>query len=424
MNGGMHREIYNLRIDILGMLVPLPRWLRFACSLLIVCLCTIAASATDWTAAEAQLAGKIAGVTGPGAVALDVTNRSSLATADVQQIRRGLEVQMGALGLRFVNAEQAAATIRISLSEDVENYVWVGEIHQGTNQAWVVMVSLPRPQGELVAHSAGVISIHKALLWLQADPILDVAVIDGNPTDMAVLSPDRITLYRLQQSHWQLEQTLPIAHSHPWPRDLRGRLMLRKDHLLDAYLPGVFCKSTANSPLALTCRESDDPWPLAPDPFALSAFFTPARNFFTGALAPGIGKLSTAPAFYSAAPIPRERYTLWLFAATDGSAHLMDGMSDQTAGRLNWGSDIISLRTGCGSGWQILAAQGGEGATDAVRAFEIPDREPLPASQPVEFNGAITALWTETNGEMAIAVSHNSATGNYEAYRLSTTCGQ
>jgi hypothetical protein len=238
------------------------------------------------------------------------------------------------------------------------------------------------------------------------------------------LSPDRITLYRLQQSHWQLEQTLPIAHSRPWPRDLRGRLMLRKDHLLDAYLPGVFCKSTANSPLALTCRESDDPWPLAPDPFALSAFFTPARNFFTGALAPGIGKLSTAPAFYSAAPIPRERYTLWLFAATDGSVHLMDGMSDQTAGRLNWGSDIISLRTGCGSGWQILATQGGDGATDAVRAFEIPDREPLPASQPVEFNGAITALWTETNGEMAIAVSHNSATGNYEAYRLSTTCGQ
>jgi hypothetical protein len=44
-------------------------------------------------------------------------------------------------------------------------------------------------------------------------------------------------------------------------------------------------------------------------------------------------------------------------------------------------------------------------------------------SQPVEFNGAITALWTDSDGTGAIAVSQNSETGRYEAYRLSIVCG-
>jgi hypothetical protein len=422
MERTMRSTIYNLRIAIPGMTVCFPRLLRWVCFLLMVL--PLGAFATDWGNAESQLANKIAGVTGPGAVALEVENRSSLSIAEVQQIRRGLEVQMGGLGLRFVSADQAAATVRVSLSEDLENYVWVAEIRQGRNESWVVMVSVERSFSEPVARASGVVSLHKALLWLQAEPILDVAVIDGNPTSMAILSPTQITLYRLQQSHWQEQQTLPVAHSRPWPRDLRGRLMLAKDHLLDAYLPGVFCRSTASAPLGLACRESDDPWPLAPQPFNLGAFFTPARNFFTGALAPGVGHATTSVPFYSAAPLPRERYTLWLFAAADGSVHLMDGVSDQVAGKLGWGSDIISMHTGCGSGWQVLASQSGDGPGDSLRAFEVPDREALLASQPVEFSGPITALWTETNEETAIVVSHNPTTGNYEAYRLSTTCGQ
>jgi len=44
-------------------------------------------------------------------------------------------------------------------------------------------------------------------------------------------------------------------------------------------------------------------------------------------------------------------------------------------------------------------------------------------SHPAEFNGAITALWTDSDGTGAIAVSQNSETGRYEAYRLSIVCG-
>jgi hypothetical protein len=282
---------------------------------------------------------------------------------------------------------------------------------------------MPRRGSTPSARDAAAVSIHKALLWSQADRILDIAVMDGNPTHMGVLDGRQVGLYRLESGHWQPEQSLSIAHAHPWPRDLRGRLVLRKDHLLDAYLPGTFCRSTTSAPLALNCYDSDDPWPLGTDQISLNAFFTPSRNYFTGALAPGVGKQTSAPPFYSAAALPRDKYTLWLFSTVAGKLHLLDGVSDQSAAKLDWGNDIASVHTPCGLGWNLLATDGAA-PLDALRAFDVPDREPVAVSQPVEFRGPITALWTETNGNNAIAVSRNLETGDYEAFRLSFTCGQ
>jgi hypothetical protein len=82
------------------------------------------------------------------------------------------------------------------------------------------------------------------------------------------------------------------------------------------------------------------------------------------------------------------------------------------------------VRSGCGLGWQVLVTGNGDGTGETVRAFEIADREPMVVSQPTEFTGGITALWADSDGTGAVAVSKNSGTGKYEAYRLSITCGQ
>jgi hypothetical protein len=266
-------------------------------------------------------------------------------------------------------------------------------------------------------------TIRKTLLWTDEHLILDLAVVNGSPQHMIVLQPESVVLLKFQDGRWQPEQSLSISHSRPWPRDLRGRVALRKEHLFDAYLPGIFCRSSTTAPLALNCYESDDPWPLGADQSGLSAFFTPTRNFFTGALSPGIDKQTTVKAFYSAAMLPREKYKLWIFATVDGQVHLLDGVTEQTASRPGWGSDITSVRSGCGLGWQVLVTGNGNGV-DTVRAFEIADREPVAASQPADFGGSITALWSDSDGSNAIAVLQNSETGKYEAYRLSITCSQ
>jgi hypothetical protein len=271
---------------------------------------------------------------------------------------------------------------------------------------------------------AAPLTIRKIPLWVQEERILDVAALEEAtaPSHIAVLDPEKLALYRFSNGRWQEEQALPIPHTRSWPRDMRGRLVLGQDHLLDVYLPGVFCQSSGSVPLSLSCRESDDPWPLS-SLVPLAGFFAPTRNFFTGVLSPGIGKQTSTAKFYSAAPLPRPNYTLWIFAGVDGQAHLLDGVSDQTA-RVNWGSDLASVKSSCGSGWQVLATRAGDDSGDAVRAYEFPDREPVAVSEPLEFGGGISALWTEGKGGTAIAVSRNAETGNYEAFRLAVACGQ
>lgn len=379
-----------------------------------------AAWAGDWQAPASQMAQRIAAITGPGAVAATVVNHSSLTSSEVDDVRRKLSTELAAFGVQSASADQAAATVQVTLSENVQNYLWVAEIRQGTSMPVVVMLSVPSV-GRPAARPSNLLAIHKALLWSDENRILDLAIVNSNPPHMIVLESDRVVLNRLQGDHWQQEQALALIHVRPWPRDLHGRLMLRKDHLFDAYLPGVYCRSGTAAPLSMSCDDSDDPWPLTGE---MNAFFSATRNFFTGALSPGIQKQTIAPAFYSAAAVPREKYTLWAFAGVDGQVHFLDGVADRPFAQLGWGSDIASLRSGCGAGWQVLATSDGDGPGDSVRAFEIPDREPVLVSAPVEFEGRVTAMWTDSDGTGVTAISHNAETGKYEAYRLSMDCRQ
>jgi len=444
----MRGAIYNSAIpDGVSNPVNRPSRLALRLRLLLQISFVIALAATagaaDWSGPEQQLARKIVAVTGPGAVALTVENRSSLGRRDSEIIQNGLRTALEGLGLRFANNDQAAATVMVTLSENAESYLWVAEIRQGAGEASVVMVSAPHPEGGPAARDSVPLSLRKIQLWAQDLPILDVEVLEENstPTHIAVLDPEKVSLYRFQGGKWQLEQALPIVHQRPWPRDVRGRLIPASDHLLDAYLPGLSCSTTAASPLSLSCHDSDDPWPLVaagltgasvfPGPNSsaapaanvprVKAFFAPARNFFTGVLTPGVGKFATVPKFFSAAPLPRDKYTLWLFAATDGQVHMVDGMSDQSA-RFGWGSDLATVKTACGAGWQVLASTPGEQADDTVRAYEFPDRDPVAVSAPSDLPGTITALWTEARGDTAVVVVRDRE--SYAAFRMAVGCSQ
>lgn len=383
----------------------------------------LAHAASEWTAPVGELARKISEATGPGAVALEVVNRSSLSSAKVASIKNLLRGELAVSGVRVVEAEQAAATVNVTLSEDVREYVWAAEIQQGTNPKVVVLVSALRADSLAGIQSISGVQIRKQLLWSQEERILDVAMIDaGGSQRMAVLDGSKLALYRTEGGRWQHEQDWPVQHAKPWPRDLRGRLVPRRDHLLDVYLPGVFCRIPQKSPIALACLDRDEPWPLGgPEP-GLRAAFSSQRNFFAGALIPGVGKYTNALAFYTAASLPREKYALWLFTGTDGTVHAVDGLNDQIWRGLAWGSDIASVHTGCGSGWQVVVSGNKDSGADELRVYDVADREAVAVSAPLSLAGKVTALWTSTENE-AVVVIQNEEANRYEAYRLLFTCG-
>jgi len=377
-----------------------------------------------------QLAHKIAAAAGPGAFALEVTNRSSLDDKSVREVRSALEAQLHVEGVSTAKAEQAMGTVEVVLSESLREYVWTAAIVIGSDEKKVALVSLPRSSAGTGTPFASALPIvlKTTLLFAQEQPILDVALVEmPGGARLLVLNGGTVAIYRHHGANaagqWELEASLPIARSRIFPRDLRGRLLLRRDHLFDVYLPGTFCRSSSVAPLTLTCNDSDDPWPLTQDDGSVRAFFAASRNFFTGALSPGIGKVSNVPSFYSAAAVPRSSYTLWVLTAVDGSMHLVDGMTDQLIRGGRWGSDVAAVHTSCGTGTQLLVSESGDTERDGLRAFEIPDRDPVAVSSAVEFEGRIAALWPETSGNGAAAIVKRKDTGWYEAYRVSISCG-
>jgi hypothetical protein len=410
-------------------------------------LLTTLALAADWGAAEQQLAKKIVAVTGPGTVALALENRSSLGRRDSDIVQNGLQGALEQAGIHLVKPEQAAATVVLTLSENATSYVWVAEIHQGAGDPSAVMVSVPRSGHPSTSSESMPITLRKVPLWTQDDRILDVAVLEENAgvSRIAVLGAEDLSTYRLQNGKWQAEQRLGFVHTKPWPLDLRGRLFQNPDRTFSVYLPGLICRITvAAAPMTMSCHDGDDPWPIAapaastnsslfPSAGAgstssvpvsqLTGVFAPTRNYFTGVLSPAVGRFNTVPKFFSAASIPREKYTLWLLAGVDGKVHLIDGMNDQPS-NFAWGSDITAVRTGCGAGSQVLATTSGDQAQESIRAYEFPDRDPVAVSAGVDLPGSVSALWTEARGDTAIAIARDRDTGSYDAFRLSLACGQ
>ncbi|MGA9392491.1 MAG: hypothetical protein WBV69_18840, partial [Candidatus Sulfotelmatobacter sp.] len=195
-------------------------------TLVAVLLSCAVAGASDWSDPAQQLARKIVAVTGPGAVAVSMENRSSIAKKDLDAMSGALRADLEALGARAAKPEQGAAMAVVVLSESPQFYVWLAEIKQGAGESVVVMVSVPRVDDAALAHESLPMSLHKTALWSQEDRILDVVVLeeDTAPKNIAVLDGEKISIYRLKNGTWQQEQTLGIAHAHPWPRDLRGRV--------------------------------------------------------------------------------------------------------------------------------------------------------------------------------------------------------
>jgi hypothetical protein len=207
-------------------------------------------------------------------------------------------------------------------------------------------------------------------------------------------------------------------------------LLEGQGHPFDAYLPGVLCTGTqSEKSLTVSCTDSDDPWPLSETSGAQNnvpqkAFYNATRNYFTGVLAPGFG--TQLQPFYDSTVLLRPNGTAMLFNGIDGKVLMIENnMMKSVAGTRDWGSDLVSIRSGCGSGTQVLVSASGAAPMDSVRAYEIPGREAEPVSPPLELEGPVMALWPAEDPAVARLVVQTGTRGQaqrYEVYRVSALC--
>lgn len=397
--------------------------LAVICAAAAACHAQVAAS---WEQPAADLAKQIAAVAGPGPATLTMRNQSSLSTEELPAIQRLLEHDLRGYGILASSAE-SATNIRVTLSANTAGGLWIAEVQEGT-EVRVVMLPVVL-NAKVEPQTAAQIMLRKTLVWQQNEPVFDAMIVpSGAARRMLLLEPDRIVSYLTTAGNWIREQEFPIQHSRPFPRDMRGRLLAGQGHLFDAYLPGVLCTGTdSGGSLMVSCADSDDPWPLTglsetPNPVPQKAFYNATRNYFTGVLSPGFG-MQLQP-FYSSAVLGRPSGVAMLFNGVDGRIFLIENnVMKPIAGARDWGSDLASIRSGCGSGAQVLVSGSGAAPTDSVRAYDIPGREAAPVSSALAFDGQVMAIWPSNDGTTATVIVR-AAKGHmpYEVYSVSVFC--
>ena len=390
---------------------------------LVLLLAGAALAADPATEAARRLASQVAAKAGAGsAVALTVDNRSSMPPGVFADLKRTLTAEFWAQGLPAVDPSRAVAEVKVTLSENLRGYLLVAAIREGQNQD-VAMVPMERstPPGAAVGSTALV--LRKTPLWSQDTPILDAALLQtGGSSHLLVLDTRQIALYALRDDGSGAVESSQAIAAPPagWSRDPRGRVVLRRDHLFDIYLPGMICSSGGQGVPGTQCHASDDPWPLDSGEGTLNGFFASTRNFFNGTLTgPAAGGQDVGP-FFSAALISGATF----FTGVDGRVRVLASGAAAPLD-LGWGSTIAALNSGCGSGWQVLATAPGDfSSSDSVQAYDVSGREAAAISQKVEFAGPVTALWTAADRASVLAVSHNLTTGRYEAAILTIACSR
>jgi hypothetical protein len=384
------------------------------------------AAPAPWDQPASNLSDQVAAILGPGQAHLTIRNLSTIPIDQIPVIRRLFEQDLKAHGV-LASGTESANTIRVTLSENSRERLWVAEVIEG-NETRVAMVSVDSGSPQK-AQSATGITLRRQAVFAAGDKIL-AALETAN--GLVLVEPEQIVIETHAANSWQVLKTAPIGQTRPLTRDPRAVILPIADGsaangtAFVAYLAGSRCTGTLSAAeWTIRCHESDDPWPIrqlsnlenAP---SLKAFSNASRNYFTDVVTPSLGV--DLPPFYSATLLPQADGTAFLISSIDGKIQILaNGKLRSVAGTRDWGSDIAALNTGCGAGTQIIASSSGEAIADSLRAYDLPGQEAIPASAALAMDGTVTALWNAADSKSLFAVVR-SADNRYEVDRVTANC--
>jgi hypothetical protein len=393
-----------------------------------------------WEHPAAALADQVSAILGPGQAHLIIRNLSTVPTEQIPLIRRLFVQELKTHGV-LASGTESANIIRVTLSENSRERLWVAEIIEG-DETRVAMVRLDAGAAQQPQSATGLMLRSQTILTA-SDPILAA---QETPNGLVAVEPEEIVIFARTPDGWHEQKRVGIGQARPLTRDPRAAIYLSTDaNGFEAFTPGVVCVGSfqhAAQPADWTihCHESDDPWTIVQPPVMqagtaaqsaatqmdisvtpIKAFYNAARNYFTGVIngSPSVD----LPPFYTAAQIVRSTSSMPLLAGgIDGKVQLLgNGTLKMVTGARDWGSDFAALRTGCGAGTQIIASGSGAAPNDSLRAFELPAREAIPASAPLAMDGAVTALAASPDDKSLIAIVRTAA-NQYEVDRVTASC--
>ncbi len=375
-----------------------------------------------WNEGVKALAEKIAAAVKPSrAVSLEFKNISSLGASEVEAIRVVLETELTSRGLRLGSSGVA---VEVTLSENVESYIWVAKIGKSdTSRIELVQVT---KANDLSLSIRPTPLLQRKIVWRQETQFLDFTtrtfspgLLDINYTTIFELG--RVRVFEFSGDRWNQTQnvSLPLAFGVRDPRGLfvpgDGRAYVGKEACLKLFRDQY-------------CGESlHQDWPF---PLGIYGRFIGNRNYFAGLAKDSTERLEGQPFYTVAIGINIfDHSTPIVTTELDGMARLYNDTQTPEGVFGDWGDDIASIKPSCGADWQILVTGRGDWTeSDRIRVYRISfgndTARAKPEGQPLEFPGPILAMWQADDERSARVVSKNLQTGMYEASIVTVSCSQ
>jgi hypothetical protein len=297
--------------------------------------------------------------------------------------------------------------LSINCSSNLLERVCTAEIGTGTTRQ-VVIVTRPHEQVPRELETASIpVVLQLRPLIAQPVPVLDAVVLGRG---LLVLDPSAVTLYDAGGDRWRRVSSYPIVASAPWPRDVRGRLIVDRGNW-DAFIPGGACRGTLD-PFRGVCGGEQRPWPID----MTNTGLTPGRNYFT---------TTDGRKYFGAASLEETTDARWMLASDEGRLVLLDHQLTPIDMSPVAADDVAAASASCAPGKHVIVAgPAADSALDTIRAVRVVARELNAVAPPLVLPGRVTALWSTPAGDGALVVVRNATTREYEAFHATLACGR
>lgn len=393
---------------------PRPRGLAVLCHLvgffLICSLIPRNVQADSFEESARALARKVWSFIHATSVTCDFRNLSTLRTVQFANLSAAFQEELQRRGVKILPAD-ASVNLVISVTQDPAEYIGVVQIQRKENTE-TVMETIGTVNGPAAPEPTFSLTLHREFLFSQDNPILDV-VFDSYSKSAYALGLQEINSYELRDEHWVWRGSERLPRHRAPKRSEQGFLGIGIDSESTAFSEEICTSSLLLGTKGWECQKN-------------------AGGFGVTGVSPEAITGKKLVAWVSAAQLDTEGKTRIVVTGEDGLARLYEDGPEPVAVFSNWGNEIASVYSGCGSGWQLLVTGKGDWTKpDEMQAIDIQDRRAQSVSNPVEFPGPIVGLrafrTTRPMGSaaantQAVAVTRNLQTGRYEAYLLSIAC--
>jgi hypothetical protein len=291
-------------------------------------------------------------------VAWEIHNLSSLPADEAARVEQTLKAE---LQNQNVSAPDGGAPIAVvvTLSENVNSYVWTAEIHRAENLQIAVM-SFPRPLENRIVSNAVLTTLHGEKIWEWPERIVDVtfALLPNHEQRMIVLLPDGLLITKAEPGATFKKVEFPPAAANV-DREPAGNLR-QVGNRVESVLNGQECDVDFDAGTLVRCYTPPAPENVPPVEAAVSE-------------------------------------------------------------KPPYGDQAWKLPGICGIGDAVLASGRGDYTQpDSARVFE----NKTAISNELNLPGPVLKFSEGADTQFVTAIVRNLKDGDYEVYRLFTSCGQ